>query len=65
MNVTFHLPSPELDRKFWEDAEKEGLNGLAGHRSLGGIRASLYNAMPEEGASALADFMKSFAEENG
>jgi phosphoserine aminotransferase len=65
MNVTFHLPSPELDQRFCEEAENEGLNGLAGHRSLGGIRASLYNAMPEDGASALADFMKKFSAANG
>lgn len=65
MNVTFHLPRPELDQKFREDGEKEGFSGLAGHRSLGGIRASIYNAFPEEGTAALAAFMKRFAEANG
>ena len=65
MNVIFHLPSPEVDQKFCEDAEKEGFSGLAGHRSLGGIRASIYNAFPEEGVTALTDFMKQFADVNG
>ena len=65
MNVTFRLPSEELDKAFARQAEAEGLSGLKGHRSLGGIRASLYNAFPLEGASALADFMREFQRTQG
>jgi phosphoserine aminotransferase len=65
MNVTFRLPSEELDRRFVAEAAAEGLVELKGHRSVGGIRASLYNAMTIEGTSALADFMRAFAEANG
>jgi phosphoserine aminotransferase len=65
MNVTFRLPAQELDRRFVAEAAAEGLNGLKGHRSVGGVRASLYNAMPLEGVNALADFMRSFAQANG
>lgn len=60
MNVTFHLPDEDLERRFIADAASRGLAELRGHRSLGGIRASLYNAMPLEGARALADFMRTF-----
>jgi phosphoserine aminotransferase len=60
MNVTFRLPSEELEKQFVKDAEQAGLDGLKGHRSVGGIRASIYNAFPEAGADALADFMKEF-----
>lgn len=65
MNVVFKLPSEQLDAKFVEQATQEGLTTLKGHRSLGGIRASIYNAMPTEGVQALAEFMRSFAKANG
>jgi phosphoserine aminotransferase len=65
MNVTFRLPSEELEKQFVKEAEGAGLDGLKGHRSVGGIRASIYNAFPEEGVDALADFMKEFEGRNG
>lgn len=65
MNVTFRLPSPELETQFCVEAESAGLDGLKGHRSVGGIRASIYNAFPKEGAERLADFMNDFALKNG
>ena len=65
MNVTFRLASEELEKQFVKDAEKEGLDGLKGHRSVGGIRASIYNAFPEAGVDALAGFMKEFERRNG
>ncbi len=65
MNVTFRLPSPELESRFCAESESAGLNGLKGHRSVGGIRASIYNAFPKEGAEILADFMNDFAQKNG
>ena len=65
MNVPFRLPSEELDKKFENDAKAERLITLAGHRSVGGLRASIYNAMPREGVVALCDFMKDFASKNG
>jgi phosphoserine aminotransferase len=65
MNVTFRLPSEELEEKFCADAEREKLSGLKGHRSVGGIRASIYNAMPRAGVFALVEFMKDFAGRNG
>lgn len=65
MNVTFRLPSPELDERFADEAETAGLNGLKGHRSVGGIRASIYNAFPLEGVERLVGFMKEFAGKNG
>ncbi len=64
MNVTFRLPSEDLEKKFIAEAEKAGLAGLKGHRSVGGCRASIYNAMPVEGVRTLVDFMKSFEKEN-
>lgn len=64
MNVTFRLPSEELEKKFVEDGLKRDLHGLKGHRSAGGIRASIYNAMPLEGIERLVDFMKEFKESN-
>lgn len=64
MNVTFTTPSPELDAKFVKEAASQGLVSLKGHRLTGGIRASIYNAMPMEGVHALADFMKKFEMEN-
>jgi phosphoserine aminotransferase len=60
MNVTFHLPSEELETQFVKEGEDRGLDGLKGHRSVGGIRASIYNAMPVAGVEALAAFMKEF-----
>jgi len=64
MNVPFTTPSPELDEKFISEASKAGLKTLKGHRLVGGMRASIYNAMPVEGVQKLADFMKKFAVEN-
>ncbi len=64
MNVTFVTGNEELDKKFPKEAEKAGLVNLKGHRSVGGMRASIYNAMPKEGIEALIAFMKKFAEEN-
>ena len=64
MNVTFGLPTPELEKKFCAESSAIGLGGLKGHRSVGGIRASIYNAMPYEGCQALADFMLGFWEHN-
>ncbi|MEM1246136.1 MAG: 3-phosphoserine/phosphohydroxythreonine transaminase [Acidobacteriota bacterium] len=60
MNVTFRLPSDELDQRFLAEAEQNGLFQLKGHRSVGGIRASIYNAMPRDGVVALRDFMVDF-----
>lgn len=65
MNVTFNLPNDDLQAKFISEAGQNDLVALKGHRSVGGIRASIYNAMPLKGAKALADFMGSFAESNG
>lgn len=64
MNVTFVTGDAELDKKFAAEAGKVGLKNLKGHRSVGGMRASIYNAMPEEGVAALVEFMKKFAAEN-
>ena len=64
MNVTFTLPSEELTAKFIKEAEQNGLVSLKGHRSVGGIRASIYNAMPIEGVKALVEFMKKFELDN-
>jgi len=64
MNVTFVTGKEDLDKKFIAEAKKAGFVNLAGHRSVGGMRASIYNAMPVEGVQALADFMKKFEEEN-
>ncbi len=60
MNVTFRLPSEDLENAFLAEAEKQQLESLQGHRSVGGIRASIYNAMPIEGVEALRDFMVEF-----
>ena len=65
MNVTFRTPSKELDAKFVKEAEAAGFSGLKGHRSVGGMRASIYNAFPKAGCDALASFMKDFAAKNG
>jgi phosphoserine aminotransferase len=64
MNVTFRTTSPELDDKFVKEAAKAGFENLKGHRSVGGIRASIYNAMPMEGVKALVEFMKDFEVKN-
>ncbi len=64
MNITFRLPSEELEERFCVDAMAEDMDGLRGHRSVGGIRASMYNAFPLEGAERLADFMRRFAKQN-
>jgi phosphoserine aminotransferase len=61
MNVVFQIADASLDSTFIDEATKHGMVGLKGHRSVGGLRASLYNAMPVSGAEALADFMRSFA----
>ncbi len=60
MNITFRLPSEELEKKFLEEAKKENMVGLKGHRDVGGLRASMYNALPLTSAKALALFMESF-----
>ena len=65
MNIVFRLPSEELEAKFVKEATAEGMLGLKGHRSVGGLRASLYNALPYEDVVALKDFMKEFERKNG
>lgn len=64
MNITFNLPTPELEVKFVKEALAKDLNGLKGHRSVGGIRASIYNAFPLEGVERLVEFMSEFAKQN-
>ena len=64
MNVTFVTGDADLDKKFASEADKAGLKNLKGHRSVGGMRASIYNAMPYEGVEALVEFMKEFAKNN-
>jgi len=65
MNVTFRLPSEELEKAFAKEATAAGLDGLKGHRSVGGMRASIYNAFPESGVDALVAFMREFERRNG
>jgi len=65
MNVTWRLPSEELEQAFVKQAQSRSLVDLKGHRSVGGIRASIYNAMPREGVVALRDFMLEFKQQNG
>ncbi|NOZ78303.1 MAG: 3-phosphoserine/phosphohydroxythreonine transaminase [Acidobacteria bacterium] len=65
MNVVFRLPSQELEAKFVAEAKDNGMVGLKGHRSVGGCRASIYNAMEPEGVETLAQFMEAFAQANG
>lgn len=65
MNITFRLPAEELENQFASEATKNGLVGLKGHRSVGGMRASTYNAVSIEGAQDLSDFMKEFQRKNG
>ncbi len=62
MNITFRTPSEELDARFVDQAGAQGMSGLKGHRSVGGLRASIYNAFPREGCEAFVGFMKEFAE---
>ena len=64
MNVTFVTGDADLDKKFASEAAAAGLKNLKGHRSVGGMRASIYNAMPEEGVAKLIEFMKDFAAKN-
>lgn len=65
MNVTFRLPSEELEKAFVAEATENGLGGLKGHRSVGGCRASIYNPTPLAAVEALLDFMKTFERKNG
>ncbi|MDP5031045.1 MAG: 3-phosphoserine/phosphohydroxythreonine transaminase [Paraglaciecola sp.] len=65
MNVVFHLADPTLDALFLSEAEKAGLRALKGHRIVGGMRASIYNAMPLEGVKVLTEFMREFARSHG
>jgi phosphoserine aminotransferase len=65
MNVTFRLPSEELEKEFISEATRAGLDGLKGHRSVGGCRASIYNAFPLDGVQALVSFMKEYERTRG
>jgi phosphoserine aminotransferase len=65
MNVPFTLPDPALDGPFLAGAEARGLTNLKGHRSVGGMRASLYNAVPEAAVDALVEYMQAFQHERG
>ncbi len=65
MNIPFRLPSEELEKAFVKESEKAGMVGLKGHRSVGGLRASLYNALPMESVKELVSFMKEFQRMNG
>jgi len=65
MNVTFRLPSEALEEQFAGESKKAGLIGLKGHRSVGGMRASLYNALPVEAAQELVKLMQEFQQKNG
>lgn len=64
MNVTYRLPNEELEKKFIDEAKKKGFDGLKGHRSVGGIRASIYNAFPKKGVEDLVTFMDDFKKNN-
>jgi len=65
MNITFRLPSEALEKQFVTEATRDGMDGLGGHRSVGGIRASIYNAFPRQGVETLVEFMAEFARKNG
>ena len=65
MNVTFRLPSETLEKQFVKESTAAGYDGLKGHRSVGGMRASIYNAFPEEGIDSLVEFMREFERKNG
>ena len=64
MNVPFIIGDDELEKKFIAEATEAGFVNLKGHRSVGGMRASIYNAMPQEGVEKLVEFMKKFEKEN-
>ena len=64
MNVTFRLPSEALEKQFVAEATRRGMDGLGGHRSVGGVRASIYNAFPRRGVETLVAFMGEFARAN-
>jgi phosphoserine aminotransferase len=64
MNITFRLPNEDLEKKFIAEAKDAGMSGLKGHRSVGGVRVSTYNAMPKEGIEKLAQFMEDFKGKN-
>lgn len=64
MNVTYRLPNEDLEKKFIDEAKKKGFEGLKGHRSVGGIRASIYNAFPKKGVEDLVTFMEDFKKNN-
>jgi phosphoserine aminotransferase len=65
MNVTFRLPNEGLEKQFVKESTAVGLDGLKGHRSVGGMRASIYNAFPDEGIDTLVEFMREFERKNG
>jgi phosphoserine aminotransferase len=65
MNVTFRLATEELEKLFISESTAAGLDGLKGHRAVGGMRASIYNAFPEEGVDALVSFMRDFEQKRG
>ena len=65
MNVPFTIPNPDLEKTFCAEAAKAGLANLEGHRSVGGMRASIYNAMPLAGVEALVAFMQDFQQRHG
>ena len=65
MNITFNLATPDMEKKLIEEATKASFNGLKGHRSVGGLRASIYNAFPTKGVEDLVSFMKDFQKKNG
>jgi phosphoserine aminotransferase len=65
MNITFRLPDEDLEKRFVEEALENGLGGLKGHKSVGGCRASIYNATPLDAVKILIDFMKNFENKNG
>ena len=64
MNITMRLPNEDLEKKFIAEAKAAGMSGLKGHRDVGGIRVSTYNAMPKEGIDKLAQFMEDFKKAN-
>ena len=65
MNITFRLPSEELEKTLDRQASAAGFDGLKGHRSVGGLRSSIYNAFPEEGVAGLVDFLREFERTHG
>ena len=65
MNVPFVTGNPDLDAKFIKEAKENGMDNLKGYRTVGGMRASIYNAMPIEGVQTLVDFMRDFEKKNG